>query len=995
MKITLDQALQKGIEAHYDGKPQEAKHFYNFVLKTNPKHPDANHKMALLAVDTGNFHEAVPFFKKALKASPHLDEYWLNYINALIEFDRIDDAIAVLEQAKDVGATGDTFDQIEKRLSGVRNTVDFNTNSGELQEAPKRELQNLIYLHTQGQFEKALAQSSKLLIEFPNSINLYNIIGALNKGIGKLSEAVEAYKKALSLDPNFSEAYFNMGVTLQLQNKLEEAIEAYKQTLSIRPDYVDAYNNLGTALRDQEMPNEALETYYKALSFKPDYIEVYNNMGITLQEQGRLDEAIEAYKKALSIKPDYAEAYNNMGTAFRDQGEIEKAIEAFRKSQSIRPNYAGAFYNLGNILRDQGKLDEAIEAYNKALLIKPDYEEVYNNMGATLQEQGKLNEAINAYSKALSLKPNFAEALNNMGSTQIEQGKLEEAVEASNKALSLKPDFAEAYSNLGIALQKQGKLDEAIEAYNKALLINPDYIEVYSKLGVALQGTIFNQQNKDLQITIASMLSKKSYVRPRDIASASINLLQFEPSLQKYLKNFDYENIESPLNVVADLNELPLFLKLMSVCPLPDLKLEALLIKLRRIILSHVLNSKDTSPELFHFQSALALQCFTNEYVYNYTMQEEKELLTLEKIAERAFRTNSQPSPQVVLTLGSYRALNRYEWCASLIITEEIKEVFIRQIKEPAKEIKLKSSIPILEEITDKVSSKVRDQYEKSPYPRWVNLGLTSKPISVSKLVNGLNLKLYSSRITKIERPEILIAGCGTGQHSIETATRFKSSKVTAIDLSLSSLAYAKRKTEELEVKNIEYLQADILDLSQLNTQFTIIESTGVLHHMEDPFKGWKVLTTCLKPGGLMKIGLYSELARQHIKIIKKELNLRDFRATDKEISYFRDTIVRSDKDNQKLITKSSDFYSMSMLRDLLFHVQEHRFTIPLIKTYLDKLGLKFCGFESHDIVSHFKKTSTSKEDLYDLDKWQEYEEANPSAFAEMYQFWCQKVDGD
>ena len=144
-----------------------------------------------------------------------------------------------------------------------------------------------------------------------------------------------------------------------------------------------------------------------------------------------------------------------------------------------------------------------------------------------------------------------------------------------------------------------------------------------------------------------------------------------------------------------------------------------------------------------------------------------------------------------------------------------------------------------------------------------------------------------------------------------------------------------------------------------------------------------------------MKIGLYSELARQHIKIIKKELNLRDFKVTDKEISNFRDTIVRSDKDNQKLITKSSDFYSMSMLRDLLFHVQEHSFTIPLIKTYLDKLGLKFCGFESHDVVSHFKKTSTSKEGLYDLDKWQEYEEANPTAFAEMYQFWCQKVDRD
>ena len=59
----------------------------------------------------------------------------------------------------------------------------------------------------------------------------------------------------------------------------------------------------------------------------------------------------------------------------------------------------------------------------------------------------------------------------------------------------------------------------------------------------------------------------------------------------------------------------------------------------------------------------------------------------------------------------------------------------------------------------------------------------------------------------------------------------------------------------------------------------------------------------------------------------------------------------------------------------------------------MGKLRLKFCGFESQQIVSNFKQTNNAKEDLYDLDKWQAYEEANPWVFASMYQFWCQKVD--
>ena len=87
------------------------------------------------------------------------------------------------------------------------------------------------------------------------------------------------------------------------------------------------------------------------------------------------------------------------------------------------------------------------------------------------------------------------------------------------------------------------------------------------------------------------------------------------------------------------------------------------------------------------------------------------------------------------------------------------------------------------------------------------------------------------------------------------------------------------------------------------------------------------------------------------------------------------------------------DFYSLSTLKDLLFHVQEHRFSIPQIQVCLAELGLKFCGFESAKIVSHFKLTNTNADDLYNLDTWHTYEEANPSAFAEMYQFWCQKVD--
>jgi predicted Zn-dependent protease len=100
MELTLDQALQKGIEAHKAGKVQEADRYYTAILKANPKHPDANHNMGVLAVGVGKVEEALPFFKTALEANPSIAQFWLSYIDALIKLDRIADAKQCLIKPK-------------------------------------------------------------------------------------------------------------------------------------------------------------------------------------------------------------------------------------------------------------------------------------------------------------------------------------------------------------------------------------------------------------------------------------------------------------------------------------------------------------------------------------------------------------------------------------------------------------------------------------------------------------------------------------------------------------------------------------------------------------------------------------------------------------------------------------------------------------------------------------------------------------------------------
>ena len=87
--------------------------------------------------------------------------------------------------------------------------------------------------------------------------------------------------------------------------------------------------------------------------------------------------------------------------------------------------------------------------------------------------------------------------------------------------------------------------------------------------------------------------------------------------------------------------------------------------------------------------------------------------------------------------------------------------------------------------------------------------------------------------------------------------------------------------------------------MGQLNKQFDIIESAGVLHHMGNPKAGWKILTDCLKPNGLMSIGLYSEIARRHIVKIRNEICQTGIGSSKTEMRSFRDIVIKSDKPHQ------------------------------------------------------------------------------------------------
>ena len=183
-------------------------------------------------------------------------------------------------------------------------------------------------LYNQGQLLAVVEQTQALTEQYPEGVVIWNILGAANKGLGRVQAASKAFKKVTELNPTSAQGFNNLGLTLQDQGKLEEAIEDFNKALSLKPDYVEAYNNKGIALKNQGKLEEAIEAYNKALSMRPDYAEAYNNMGNALYDQGKIEKAIETYNNALSVKPDYAEAFQNLSGTAENIDDAKRWIES-------------------------------------------------------------------------------------------------------------------------------------------------------------------------------------------------------------------------------------------------------------------------------------------------------------------------------------------------------------------------------------------------------------------------------------------------------------------------------------------------------------------------------------------------------------------------------------------------------------------------------------------------------------------------------------------
>ena len=719
--------------------------------------------------------------------------------------------------------------------------------------------------------------------------------------------------------------------------------------------------------------------------------DIISNYALICEEKGENEKAIRLYEKCAKSFPNHIYSKLNLSFLYYKLNQLEIAEIIIEEAIQLKPSLPNGHCIRGLILKGLDKYDESRLSLEKAIELDKNYFDAYINLGLLNKDSNKYNEAEEYYLKALEINNKSAIAHLNLGACYKEKQDLDKAILHTKMAIEIDNKLENCYLNLATIYNQIGDYKKSLSLTKKELLLHKHSELSYQLISELIKkGEVLNTSEKDNRELLKNLLNRKD-ISHRELFG-NINSLISKEILEELsiLESKLYEN--NKFNILIKDKELVKALSLLIFCsPL----WEKVLGNIRKNILLNYSDKDKISNSIFNFIIGLGSQCFLNEYVYYISTEEKDKLKELKKIIN-----NNKNQDYKLAIISCYQSLSSINDEIINLNTyipnkKELNNLLNLQFKELNAEKKISKGIKKIGNIKDSTSKEVKNQYELNPYPRWrYNSYAKENKLNFLSVINSEispnTIKPNSVQLTN-KKINILIAGCGTGIQIIE-ASRYSNCEITAIDLSNSSISYAKRKVDEYGLKNINFIEMDLLELTSLNKRFDLIECSGVLHHMNEPSKGLSNLFEVLEPEGFLKLGLYSKYAREEILKARKLIKEKDIKPNIDGIRNFRNDLLNGEIKEVNEISNWSDFYSTSMCRDLCFHTHENCYTLIEIKNMLKVSNLEFLGFTlSKEIRDKYQIDNKDKDSLKNLELWDKFEKLNPNSFREMYQFWSRK----
>ncbi|MFD1191031.1 MAG: tetratricopeptide repeat protein [Pseudomonadota bacterium] len=718
---------------------------------------------------------------------------------------------------------------------------------------------------------------------------------------------------------------------------------------------------------------------------------------------GRWTEAELYARKVLAAQPLDPSALNVLGTVAMNTGRSAEAIAWFQQAAGGQPKNPFIQFNLGEAHRRLQAYEAAAKFFLQAAALKPDFAEAHASGGDAYRLMGQGTQAERCYRAALERAPAMLAALNGLGLLRLQKGDAAAAAERFEAGCKAAPAGhplrAILLANLGLARLQLGQGPDGLALLAQAVEAAPGDAEAWRRLAGALRHTRVAPATARFRNILLQLFDRPD-VNPRNLATAAIAVLRQEPQIDRLLESIvgapreTAQTLEREAATATRLVQDPLFRTLLTGAPIPDVAIELPLVQLRSDLLDLAEADPGVLEEELGLAAALARQAFLNEYVLFAASDEQARVANLITALDRDDIGEQGGDLTKIAIVAAYRPLATTPLAARLqsAALPALADLLREQLSEPAEEAALRAKLQILKPPTDAISRTVQQQYEQNPYPRWTRCSF-GEPLPFRRAIQSALPDLPAGEIPDLARPRVLVAGCGTGLETMRVATTYRGASILAIDLSAASLGYAMRKARAYGLTEMEHLQADILDLPSLGERFDLIDSFGVLHHMAEPATGLQVLGTLLRPDGFLFVGLYSEIGRRAVTAARAHIAASGYRDDADGIRALRRDLMLDGAPPalERVMSPASDFWTLSDCRDLLFHVHEHRFTLPQIGELLSAAGLEFLGvrFGHAADEARYLTENPRRGALRDLEALHRHELQHPEVFGDTYRLWA------
>ena len=758
-------------------------------------------------------------------------------------------------------------------------------------------------------------------------------------------------------------------------------------------------------LERKHKTDRALSCYLKVLERDADHLTAAHRAAELHLALGNHGAALELAERIVGKTADrdglyllLARIHAGRGETDRAQGYLERCLENDGNDVDVLRYFAG-------FLRQQGNYDDAVGLSQRALDRGPNDKETLWEHVLILQGMGRIQAAISALERLLSLSPADHKLYFRLGVLNNRLGRLGESRKAFERAVRLRPSNPAYHATLAKVLLRSNDYTASIAAWKSALKRAPRDAEIWQDFVMSCRSFVFHEPDRELEALYAKALDREDILHDH-VTIPALSLLKLQRPVGRLIEagkqpHADAKALALLGNEKALKNLLnPLFVRLLRKVVLRDEAIERSLVALRKQLLVTVVGEAadgKADRDLFRFCCALAHQCFLNEYVYVEGPEEKARVGALREGIDRATRRGRGLRRLALAVFAAYRPLRVLKRPGSLAdaphgdTDPELAALIKTQVGDFEAEQRLGERIPRVTPLETAASDEVRRQYEENPYPRWTSID-RFEPQPVSVLMRNLFPTLTRAETPAFDGPRVLIAGCGTGLQALAAHFRYRDADITAIDISKASLAFAARKARAYGIGNITFQQADILELGDYPSRFEIIECFGVLHHLSDPLGGWRILTRLLVPGGLMMVGLYSKLGRGAVLAARSFIRDGGYPVTEDGIRKCRRDMFDLPPDHpvRDIVRPTSDFWTLSECRDLIFNVRESRFSLPEIQAMAADLDLRFLGFEFDrpDVPARYQMLNPDDPKRTSLENWAAFEKRDTSIFRGCYRMW-------